>query len=273
MVLSEFLTRPLSQQEQQRLLIKLYSLLENQVKSYHKSRHMGQNSSVPTELAQELMASVEYTLGLAGGAQPNADLEKMLQTGQKILEEKLEKARNTLHLVRTTAPDWQTQCRWEAIAYLDRYLQTYDHRHLAHRSPEGLFYPICVPVPERLQGLDQAQFYLNVLWEENQIMAAFADSALESLWARLPVDCLNQCEQIICNVVGKKMLRDDLRELTFTQCQWSALEGLPLEEFSQRWDVAAGEALLGEYGRLGVQQMHARAMLARENQNLRSFFL
>lgn len=271
--MSEFLTRQLSQQEQQRLLIKLYSLLEKQVKSYHQSRHMGQNSSIPTELAQELMASVEYTLGMAGGVQPNADLEKVLQTGQKILEEKLEKARNTLHLVRATSPDWQTQCRWEAIAYLDRYLQTYDHRHLAHRSPEGLFYPICVSVPEQLQGISQAQFYLNVLWEENQIMAAFADSALESLWPRLPVDCLNQCEHVICNAVGKLMLHSDVRELTFTECQLLTLERLSAETFLQRWDEASQATLLGEYGRLGACQLRSRALLAHENQNLSGFFL
>lgn len=214
--MSDFLVRPLSELEQQRLLLKLYGLLDQQVQSYHKSRHMGQNSSVPTELAQELMASVEYTLGLVGGADPNGNLGERLHLGQEILEEKLQKAIQRLDLVVATAPSWQTQCRWEAIVSLRRYLETYDYRHLAHRSLECLFYPILIPVPEELQGIDQAQFYLTVLWEENQIMAQFSDKVLEPLWERLPADALNQCDQVILNAIGQAMVGGGL-EKSFLQ--------------------------------------------------------
>ena len=271
--MSNFLSRSLSEQEQQRLLVKLYGLLDKQVKSYHKSRHMGQNSSVPTELAQELMASVEYTLGLVGGFDPDRNLEEMLHLGQEILEEKLKKATQMLHLVAATAPDWQTQCRWEAIAFLRQYLQTYDSLHLAHRSPESLFYPIAVPVPEGLQGIDQAQFYLNALWAENQIMASFPDRALEALWARLPVDMLNQCEQLILNAVGKVMVGGTQEKLTFTQVQWEQLEGFSPEEFCRRWEKAAQTVPLGEYGILAARQMLPRVVVAQKNQNLRAVFL
>ena len=49
------LIRPLTPEQQNRLSRDLYILLEKQVKSYHKSRHMGENSSVPAEIAQELL--------------------------------------------------------------------------------------------------------------------------------------------------------------------------------------------------------------------------
>lgn len=271
--MSESLVNPLSQQEQQRLLAGLWALLDRQVKSYHKSRHMGQNSSVSTELAQELMASVEYTIGLTGGLTPDQNLEEMLHSGQKILEEMLNKAGKILELVAATAPDWQTQCRWEAITCLRRYLQTYDMQHLAHRGPESLFYPVAVAVPEGLQGLELAQFYLNVLWEENQLMAAFSDEALDELWAKLPVDCLNQYEQVLLNAIGKAMVGEEAATLVFTDGQWEQLEDLPPEAFSQRWKNAVRDLPLGEYGALAAGQLFARAAAARDGENLRTIFL
>lgn len=271
--MSDFLVRPLSELEQQRLLLKLYGLLDQQVQSYHKSRHMGQNSSVPTELAQELMASVEYTLGLVGGADPNGNLGERLHLGQEILEEKLQKAIQRLDLVVATAPSWQTQCRWEAIVSLRRYLEIYDYRHLAHRSLECLFYPILIPVPEGLQGIDQAQFYLTVLWEENQIMAQFSDKVLEPLWERLPADALNQCDQVILNAIGQAMVGGGLEKIVFTEGQWGQLEGLSAEEFVQRWTKAVQTLPLGEYGVLAAKQMLPQGIAAQESQNLRAIFL
>lgn len=271
--MSNFLSKPLTEQEQQRLLVQFYGLLERQVKSYHKNRHMGQNSSIPTELAQELMASVEYTIGLMGDPDPNGNLEQMLRTGQEILEEKRRKAMQMLHLVVATAPDWQTHCRWEAIECLRRYLEDYDHLHLAHCGAENLFYPISIPVPEGLVGIDQAQFYLTVLWSENQIMAAFADHALENLWARLPADALNQCEQVILNAIGKAMLQKEWQTLTFTQPQWTQIEQMSAEEFRTRWAEATVKLSLGEYGILAAQQLFSGAFAAQRRGNTRAIFL
>jgi len=57
---SQLPINPLSQEEQQRVMNQMYLLMAKQVQSYHKHRHMGNNSSVPVELAQELMESIEY---------------------------------------------------------------------------------------------------------------------------------------------------------------------------------------------------------------------
>ena len=67
---------PLSPEEHQRIMGQIYPLLEKQVRSYHKHRHMGNNSSVPVELAQELMESIEYTIGLVGGVYAHRNIEE-----------------------------------------------------------------------------------------------------------------------------------------------------------------------------------------------------
>lgn len=206
---------PLSPEEQQRLMGQMYLLMAKQVKSYHKHRHMGENSSIPVELAQELMESIEYTINQAGGMAAHPNVEETLKFGQEILQGKLNKAKALLDLVAGTAPQWQTECRWEALQYLRHYLDTYDDLHLSHRSPDDLFYPILIAPPEGLRGIDSCLFYLNILWIENQIMAGIPEAALEAFWDRLPTATTNQCEHLLINGIGKALLGSGLDRLVF----------------------------------------------------------
>ena len=206
---------PLSPEEQQRIMEQMYLLMGKQVQSYHKHRHMGSNSSVPVELAQELMESIEYTIGLVGGVYAHRNIGEALVLGQEILENKLSKAKSMLELVNGTAPQWQTECRWDALRYLRHYLEQYDYLHLAHKGPDDLFYPILISPPDGIQGIDRCLFYLNILWIENQIMAGVPDDVLEQFWDRLPAATLNQCEHVLINGIGKALLRTGIDPLVF----------------------------------------------------------
>ena len=206
---------PLSSEEQQKIMEQMYVLMAKQVKSYHKHRHMGNNSSVPVELAQDLMESIEYTINQVGGINAHRNVEEALHLGQEMLESRVNKAISMLELVNATAPQWQTECRWEALRYLGHYLEQYDHLHLAHKGPEDLFYPILISPPEGIQGIDSCFFYLNILWIENQIMAGVQKDALEEFWNRLPVGTLNQCEHLLINGIGRSLLGIGIDRLVF----------------------------------------------------------
>ena len=206
---------PLSPEEQQRIMEQMYLLMGKQVQSYHKHRHMGNNSSVPVELAQELMESIEYTINLVGGVYAHSNIEEALKVGQEMLESRLNKAKSMLELVSGTAPQWQTECRWEALRYLRHYLEQYDHLHLAHKGPDELFYPILISPPEGIQGIDSCIFSLNILWIENQIMAGVPEDVLEQFWDRLPAATLNQCEHLLINGIGKALLGTGIDPLVF----------------------------------------------------------
>ena len=232
--MSQLPARPLSQEDQQRLMEQLYFLLGAQVKSYHKYHRMGNHSSVPVELAQDFMASMEYTIGLTGGLASVQDAQQALQRGQVLLEEKVLQAKQLLQLVCSTAPQWQTECRWDAQQYLRGYLEHYDHLHLAHKGPDDIFYPILIPEPDGIQGIDRCLFLLNILWIENQIMACFDDEVLEQLWSLLPMETLNQCEHVILNGIGKIILSPILTDLLFTADERHTLKKIlstqPIEE-------------------------------------------
>lgn len=213
--MSQLPINPLSPEEQQKIMEQMYRLMGKQVQSYHKYRHMGNNSSVPVELAQELMESIEYTIGLVGGVYAHSNIEEALKLGQEILESRLNKAKSMLELVNGTAPQWQTECRWEALRYLRYYLEQYDYLHLAHKALDDLFYPILISPPEGIQGVDSCLFYLNILWIENQIMEGVPEDALEEFWDRLPVGVLNQCEHLLINGIGKALLGSGIDPLVF----------------------------------------------------------
>ena len=207
---------PTTPKQQEQFLQQLYTLMARQVQSYHKHRHMGSSTSIPTELAQDLLESIDYTANQAGGLYARPCLEETLRLGQAILEEKLNRAQSMLRLIHATAPSWQTECRLDALSCLRHYLDGYDHRHLAHKAPDGVFYPIPITPPEGIRGMDSCLFLLNVLWLENQIMSAFPDDTLEQLWDRLPADSLNQCEQLILNAVGKLLIGADPNTVIFS---------------------------------------------------------
>lgn len=232
-------TKSGNQGDQQRILAQLYALMGQQVRSYHAQRHMGSNSSVPVELAQELMESMEYTINLAGGVYAHENVEQALRFGQAILEEKVEKARALLELVRATGPRWQTEYRWEALGDLGRYLEGYDPLHLAHRGPEGLYYPVLISPPEGARGMELCLFYLNILWFENQIMAGVPEEALEALWDRLPAGTVNQCEQVLINGIGKALLGTGLGSLVFDGEEHMALGFMLMEVPEERLEEAA----------------------------------
>lgn len=214
---------PHSPEEQREMMEQMYQLCEKQVKSYHKHRHMGNNSSVPIELAQDLIESIVYTVDLAGGVHTNINIEEALRLGQKILENRLIQAKSMLELVMGTAPQWQTECRWEALRCLRHYLDNYDHLHMAHKYPENLYYPILVTPQEGIKGIDSCLFYLNILWIENRIMAGIPDDTLNRFWDHLPNGSSNQCEHLLINGMGKALINAGLTPLVFQPDEYQQL--------------------------------------------------
>ena len=82
-------------------------------------------------------------------------------------------------------------------------------------GPEELYYPILISTPEGIRGIDLCLFYLNIIWIENQIMAAIPDAVLDSFWDRLPAGTQNQCEHLLINCMGEALIGADLNSLTF----------------------------------------------------------
>lgn len=162
----------LPQEELLRRQNRLYILLDRQAKSYYRSRHLGKSSSLPVELAQELMQSMLYTLETVGGLCCWADPESGLFAGQALLEEKYAHAGRLLMLAENTTDPMHGEGRWYVLHALRKWYTHYDYVHLAHRGPDCPYYPWILPVPPSSQGLDAGIFQINQLCLENQILHA-----------------------------------------------------------------------------------------------------
>lgn len=217
----------LSPEEQAQAMERLYLLLGDQVKSYQASGHMRASSSVPAELAQELLRSIGCTLDLVGGISQWKNLREGLAAGQSLLHKRLEAAKQQLLLVEATLPLWQEECRSEALLRLRSFLRSYDPLHLAHVEPELGCFPLVTPINDAPSGIDHALQMLRQLWYENQIMAAFPADALEKFQN---VFCQfdrglseNQCQQLLVNATGKILLSGRPDRLTFLHWEREAL--------------------------------------------------
>lgn len=229
-------------------LSQLYARLGEQVKSYHRHYHMGDNTSVPTETARELLESMLYTLNLSPGG--------TLEEGQQVLADRLILAKEQHRLVRASSPDWESQYRWDTIAALGRYLEQYDHLHFAHRIPELLYYPLLTPVPEELQGLDYAVFYLNCLWYENQLLQAMGRGARGSWEQRIPDYWgipLNLCEQPLIQLLGRDILGLDLNRSNLSEQEVHLLTELLQNTTAENLNAR----LLTLCGKLGISDPKA----------------
>lgn len=228
--MSQLPSVPLSPQQQRQFQARLYGLLGRQVKSYHSHYRMGENSSVPDETAEELIRSVRYTLNIAGGYDPDRDLDSQVRAGQEILAQRLDRAGQLLDLINATVPTIQSQCHWESLRSLDRYLSRYDHLHFAHRVPEDFDYPLLHAAPEHTEGIDRALFLLNCLWLENQILHSFPEGTVETLLPLYPPDYWeapqNLCEQPLWSSLGKHLLGESLDSLPFYEDQRQQLVDL-----------------------------------------------
>ncbi len=196
--------------------------LGEQVKSYHRHYRMGENTSVSAETARELLASMRYTLELTGGG--------TLEDGQKILEARLNAAKEQHRLVQLTAPDWQSEYRWQTISDLGRFLQRYDHLHFAHAVPSLLDYPLLVAIPDHLPGMEYVSFVLRCLWYENQLLDALGDAARGAWEERIPAywdTPLNLCEQPLVQLLGRFLLGLGLHTSDLTDADRDALRIQP----------------------------------------------
>lgn len=224
----------------------LYARLGEQVKSYHRHYRMGDNTSIPTETARELLESMIYTLEQSGTT---------LETGQLLLRGRLEAARKLHRLVEATAPDWQSQYRWDSIQALGRWLDRYDPIHFAHRAPEFLPYPLMTS-PPALRGLDSGEYYLRCLWLENQILEAMGraargewENAVPDYWG-IP---LNLCEQPLIQLLGRSFLGHDLSASSLTWLDRETL--LPILRNVSQAALREQTALLCRD--LGIRDPHA----------------
>lgn len=204
---------------------------------------MDDSSSVPVETAQELLRSICFTLDLwlkKNGASPgilaHADLNELLRSGIRIIEEKLDVCRGLWNAARLTAPDIDNISYHDTLLGMGSFFRRYDYRFFAHQVPCDIDYQLCLPVPDTLLGVEYIGEYLQHILIENHFLRRFDKNTVISL---LKCSCpdyrgllINLYEPAAANALGLILIGADPFSLDVTAAYQASLAALlkPLSE-------------------------------------------
>lgn len=137
--------RPMNEREQLLFLEKLWELLARQAELYT----MGESTSVPTDTARELLASIAYTLrfeeerfGLGGKNLAEVDLQTILKRGQAHLLETVNVAKLLWVRAYAAARERGDRETMEDLAWIKPFFKEYDVYYFAHRTPWDMGLPM-----------------------------------------------------------------------------------------------------------------------------------
>lgn len=158
--------QPLTETEANQFLEKLWYLLAKHTERYT----MGDSTSVPVETAQELLASICFTLQFEmelSKLSPRDLLEKelsvVLKNGQAHLVEKVKEVNGQWECVYALAETWGDLGIMEALNYIKIFLKKYDLYFFAHQTPWDMGLPLLGPTAEHLKGISYVEMYLKEL--------------------------------------------------------------------------------------------------------------
>ncbi len=237
---------------------KLLDLLAHQAERYTA----GDSSSIRIETAQELLRSLCFCLGIVPNHPGKSwdvlsapDLLAEWKKGLKRIEEKLAYGQSVWHEVSAQplrlANDYLAFTLYNIPAFWKRY----DSRFFAHEIPCDIDYPLAVPVPDELLGVDYVNCYLERLLIELRFLAVIPLHQSELV---LDLYCLdhrkmfiNLFEPIWTNALGCTLAGRNGKELLLCRSDLDQLcrmfENCPRERIEEKL-IRASESLMNECG-------------------------
>ena len=242
---------------------RLLALLRRETRLYTS----GESSSIPWETAQSLLASLLYTLRLDGedpgerGRQlAEADLEEELRRGRTRLRRKMAYALRLWQRLAGSGAAADSICLGETLLGIGEFWWRYDWRFAAHEIPCDIDYPLALPTPESLQGVDYLTEWLGRLETELRFRDAFPPAARAAVWERFHPEYrdmpLNLYEPLAADALCLFALGGNVRSLALgpeERRAFAARMALLTEGETaaalRRWAEGLGEALALPEGR------------------------
>ena len=277
--MNELMQSPvLSGEDAQTLASRLVDLLAWQTRKYTK----GESSSVTVETAQELLASLRYTLDVVTEETHmpyksllTEELPPLIRQGQAILQDRLEKTKQLWAAVCQTAPGLPNGYYADTLRGIGDYFERYDLYFFAHMEPPCIDYPLLITADESLQGLDFTEQYLKCVLTENLFLRCFDSREVRELLSAVDRDLeeayLNLCEQPLTNAMGLSLLGKDARRLRIGDAEreeiTAMLQGKTREQRRRLLrgavlDLCGAVHITGEWSR-GYLTMFADSLLPR----------
>lgn len=203
-------TGELAPDEQMAFQMGLWELLSRCTSLYT----MGESSSVPESIAQRLLASVCFTLGIDREEPDPAAIRRLLAQGidtafgegMALVERKAKRIGGLWEQVALTTPLLESVALKDTLESLREFPARYDYRSFAHEIPSDIDYPLAHPVSESVLGVDYVTEYLERLLIENDFMQRFdlglCKALLRAVHPAYRELLINLYEPIAVNAVG-----------------------------------------------------------------------
>ncbi|MDO5300029.1 MAG: DUF6179 domain-containing protein [Clostridia bacterium] len=214
------------------LQMRLFSLFKAQARAYT----LGDSTSLPQDTANELMASLLYTLGvdplIPGTYRPllDEDIHLLYSLRLAALEKKADQARAFAGTLCLRTPDLGCIALKSTLSSILTGLHAYDARFFAHHIPGSIDYQLSLPVPQNVQGIDYILQYLARLDAELRFIGCFPShrvlALLEGTSSRWRDLVCNLYMPVAVNALGLCLLDAPPRRLHISQAQRESLLAL-----------------------------------------------
>jgi len=192
--------------------VRLWELLAKQTARYT----MGDSSSIPIELANELLSSICFTLGVDLSNPDtlksllNDDLEELFKIGLSSIKQKIDIGKQLWEEAWLSIPAIENISLRDTLNGIGTFFKRYDYRYFAHTIPCDIDYQLCNPVPETLLGVEYVNEYLRRLIIEHDFLQRFDPQLciqiLECYCQDYKGLLINLFEPIATNAIGLSLI-------------------------------------------------------------------
>ena len=214
-----------------------YSLIELMAKEVERFTN-DESSSVPIEIAQELLQSVTYLIGIHLKTVPDIQTKLELlkkETMSVLFYRGLDEGSRVYKEAQLLLKELQKNYRkLESIAYHDTLFQgipeffhAYNMEFGAHELPGSIDYPLLIPVGGYF-GVEMIARYLQRLSIEDRIISCFMKDRINLLLHSFDREAehllINICELVIINSFGCILLNKTVKELNISNTEIAELQ-------------------------------------------------
>jgi hypothetical protein len=202
----------------------------------------GESSSVPVEVAEGILQSILYTIGLSLKSFPCPDdaifqlkaqsLEEIYNDGRKRIDLKIRSAKRLHRLVLENLIHTQNRTYRETVVDgIKGFFKIYDADFRADDICITCDYPVCTPLPD-LAGIEFIEKYLREIYYENRFCKQFPTAAIHHLLCGYDKNykelIFNIFQQVFTSAIGCVLAKTDLRALSVSAVQVEQIHSMLL---------------------------------------------
>jgi len=218
----------LSDSEMESIQLQCIKLLAQKCERYN----LGESSSIRVEVAESIMKSNLYTIGLYLKSCPDAEsgvgelitetISEIYEKGRKLINKKLETAKELYKQVEENKLPTLNYTYNATISKhgIGSFFEAYNTLYEAHESPAFIDYQLCNPLMD-LEGVEFIEKYIEHLFWENEFCRNFAPEDIHYLLSGYDEGyqdlLINIFEQVLtaamgCSLVNRRVLKLDILE-------------------------------------------------------------